>query len=193
MAIVKVGYFGGSFDPPHYGHIQMASLAIKKLSLDLLYVCPTGAPLGVKKKLANPRSTRLKMAQLAFNNNPKIKVIETEMLDKHSYTFNTLSKLLSENKGITEMFLIKGSDAFEKIINWKNYKNLFEIAQIVVFQRNKLNNKNLNNFDFDIPKNVIFFSDNIPQVSSTEIRTMLAHGEPVDLYVPTAVVKILLS
>ena len=189
---MKVGYFGGSFDPPHYGHIQMANLAIKKLRLDLLYVCPTGAPLGVKKKLANPREARLKMAQLAFKNNSKIKVVETEMLDKYSYTIGTLKKLLLDNKKITELFLIMGSDAFENIIDWKNYKKLFELAQVVVFQRKSLNNKNLNSLRFDIPKNVIFFSDNIPQVSSTEIRTMLSHGDPVDLYVPAEVVKILL-
>mgnify|MGYP002852720054 CR=1 FL=1 len=176
MGILNVGFFGGSFDPPHSGHEEIANHSIDLLGLDVLYVCPTGGIVGNKQMVSSSYEKRLQMAKMAFSEIEKTKVVAWERGEKTSYTYNTLSELVHREKTSINVFLIMGMDSFLNISSWKEYEKLFLLANIVVFPREGIP-KTLINSTVDEFKQtgislekVVFATNNIADISSTEVR-----------------------
>lgn len=140
---MKIGIFGGSFNPPHIGHVQVASEVAKKMGLDLVYVIPNSEnPL--KEVFVDVSSQhRLAMTQLAFKNysvgkkgSAQFKVIPLEIeRGGKSYTIDTLKKLKKEHTAADEFFLIIGMDSFLDFPKWKSFKKLLAELNLVVVSR----------------------------------------------------------
>lgn len=153
----KLGFFGGSFNPPTYAHINIAKMSIEKFNLDAVYFVPVGN-LYNKPSLIDEKY-RYKMLQLVCGD--KIKAENVELNRKE--TLDTLQAFnLIEGKyknDETEIFYIMGADNFEKLPNWKDSKKLVEDYQYIIFKRdgsnleqciekNQILKKNRQNFKF---------------------------------------------
>lgn len=133
---MKIGIYGGTFNPPHLGHAHVGEQAVAQLGLDRLIVIPTGTP--PHKKMPADTATvqqRLEMAGIAFRNVPGVLVsdIETER-DGASYTADTLIQLKKQYED-SEFFLIMGTDMFMSLDLWKNTDTIISCATPAVLAR----------------------------------------------------------
>jgi len=152
----KVGLFGGTFNPIHYGHLKMAEAAKKKFKLDIIYFIPNGNPPHRKKDLL-PVKKRYDLVKKAIKGKKYFEVLDIEIKKKKpSYTIDTVKSLLStmNHKPIT-YFLI-GQDAFEKLDTWKKADGLGELVEFIVFPR--------------LPHHVIARSDSDEAISKMNLR-----------------------
>lgn len=135
----KLGFFGGSFNPPTYAHINIAKMSIEKFNLDAVYFVPVGN-LYNKPSLID-ENYRYKMLELICDD--KIMVENIELGRKQ--TLNTLQafELIEQKYKSTENYYIMGADNFEKLPTWKNAKELIENYKYIIFERNGSNSKSM--------------------------------------------------
>ena len=183
----RVGVFGGTFDPPHVAHVHVAAAAIHQLALDQLLVIPAGQPWQkVGSRTISPPSTRLRMAVAAFEMVDKVLVSDLEITrEGDTYTVDTLGAL---GEAGTELFLLLGSDAAAGLDTWDRSDQIAELATIVVFPRR--------GFETAAPPNGFAWTGlELPglEVSSSDLRRRVAHGEPISGLVPPLVEAIIRS
>ena len=168
----KIGIFGGSFDPPHLGHLRISKISINKLSLDKLYWCITKKnPL--KKNTFFSLSKRIKESRLLTTKVKKIKIRYFEDKIKSNNTINLIKYLSRENKK-TEFFLIIGSDNLVNFHKWKDWKLLTSLLQIVVFSRKDYDIKAKKSAIVRKMQNINFIKNKHINISSTQIRKKLS-------------------
>ena len=138
---IKVGILGGTFDPPHIGHLHISTIALKKLRLNkLIWAVTKRNPL--KKKPYLSIKTRIKLSKKITNKKKKIFVICFDDKIKSISTFDLLNHIKKKEKKAKLYFLI-GADNLVKLHKWSNWKKIPELAKIVVFPReNHLIRKN---------------------------------------------------
>jgi nicotinate-nucleotide adenylyltransferase len=176
----KIGFFGGTFDPPHIGHVSIANQAISEANLDHLILCPAyHAPLRHHQPVL-PVEVRLKMLELIASENDKI-VLSTIEIDqkKTCFTFNTLQQVKKQFPS-DELMVILGTDQFEKLNSWKYCRKLARICQFLVFSRHShqvtppiiphLSYQHMNNELIDC--------------SSTEIRNRIKNNQSIEEMIP---------
>lgn len=132
---MKIGFFGGSFDPIHFGHINLAIELKEKAGLDEVWFCPANiSPHKDNKPLDN--SSRLQMIHLAIEEIPGFKLIENELKRSgSSYTVQTLRELKEEFPQ-HELFLLLGDDCLESFCDWKDPKEILQLASPLIGSRN---------------------------------------------------------
>ncbi len=131
---LRIGVFGGAFDPPHLGHVALAKAAIAELSLDKLLVIPTGHAWH-KARALSPAEYRLAMATLAFADIPEVQVDARETRRTGaSYTVDTLRELHAENPGAA-LHLLIGQDQARALHTWHESEALPALAIICVAAR----------------------------------------------------------
>lgn len=128
---MRIGLFGGSFNPVHEGHIYIANKALKKLRLDQIWLLPTlQNPL--KEKSATPYKQRLEACIKAIKNHPRILVKDFE---KNSIFTHDLIKKIRASHINCEFVWIMGADNLNKFHQWKNYQLLIKLMEFAVFSR----------------------------------------------------------
>lgn len=158
---MKIAIVGGSFDPIHNGHIQLANQAIVRLDVDEVWFMPTkSTPL--KDHALTLDQERLAMIDLVVKTNPKFKVctLELERSGK-SYTYDTL-KVLKQKYPNDDFYWIIGNDQLKQFDQWKHADELVKMAQFVCFDRDG----QMENSKYDI---LCMHMPMVP-VSSTQIR-----------------------
>jgi len=134
-SVKKVGLFGGSFNPIHYGHIGLAEYILKSTNIEQIWLMVS--PQNPLKKRADlmDDNKRLYLAKEATKSKPNIKVCDIEMhLPIPSYTLNTLN-ILKEIYPTIEFSLIIGSDNVFCFNSWYGYKEILENTEIIVYPR----------------------------------------------------------
>jgi nicotinate-nucleotide adenylyltransferase len=175
----RIGVFGGAFDPPHSGHVALARAAIEQLRLDVLFVIPTGEAWHKSRKLT-PAVHRLEMAHLAFAELDCVVVDPCETLRTGpSYTVDTLLELRTEYPR-AHLFLVLGEDQAQTLGAWHRFSEISEIATICVAGRADFTRAGgiFNALPSEIP-GLRRLEMPPMEVSATEIRLRLAHGQPV--------------
>jgi nicotinate-nucleotide adenylyltransferase len=131
---LQFGLLGGAFDPPHKAHVALAQQAVEQYQLDCLYVVPTGQAWHKTRQLT-AAVDRLNMTRLAFAKIPQVQVdgIEIER-NGPSYTIDTLIAL-QQRHAPSNWFLIIGADQAEQFQTWHRWKELTQIAKLVVAAR----------------------------------------------------------
>lgn len=128
-----IGIMGGSFNPPHSGHVYISNLAIKKLNLNfLLWLITPQNPLKDKSNLLD-LSDRYKLCKKLTNNNYKIKISTLEKDLNSKYTFFTIQQLITTLPKHIKLIWIMGEDilySFDKFYRWKDLTKLINIAII---------------------------------------------------------------
>ncbi len=131
---MRLGVFGGAFDPPHRTHRALAEAALAQFQLDSLHIVPTGDAWHKTRNLS-AAAHRVAMAQLAFADLPRVQ-IDTREVDRGgpSYTIDTLRALSSDNPGAA-LFLIIGQDQAVALSRWHEWRAMVDMAMICVAGR----------------------------------------------------------
>ena len=128
-----VGILGGTFDPPHTGHLHISKIFLKKLKLNkLLWVITKKNPL--KKKPYLSIKERIKLSKKAVFKEKKISVLYLDDKIKSNNTYNLLKYLKKKNKN-TKLYFLIGADNLVKFHKWKNWKKIPKLTKIVIFPR----------------------------------------------------------
>ena len=139
---IKVGILGGTFDPPHIGHLHISNIAIRKLGLNkLMWLITKQNPLKQKPYLSI--KIRIQLSKDILKNQKKISVKYLDHVVKSRNTFDLLNYLKKNNKKIKLFFLI-GSDNLVHLHKWNKWKKIPGLAKIVVFARPNYSTKALN-------------------------------------------------
>lgn len=180
----KIALLGGTFDPVHYGHLQLAEWIKNKLKLDSVLFIPVHNHPFSKRKDITPAEYRLNMLRLAVSGYDYFEVSTIELeRDGISYTVDTLHSL-HKRLPETEFYLLIGDDNLAEFHKWKKAEEIPKLARVVVFRRVGLSESSKEEYsDF------IFVNNPLIKISSSEIRKHLRNGRPVDEYIPPAVVE----
>ncbi len=134
MSMKRVGLYGGAFDPPHVGHVNVATAAVTNGLLDQLVIMPTGR---AQHRLTPMTAAhhRLAMCRLAFGRLPKAQVSDFELTRSGpSFTFDTLTELRRLNPQ-AQLFVVLGQDQLERLATWHRVDELVQIATFLVAAR----------------------------------------------------------
>lgn len=180
---LRLGVLGGTFDPPHVGHLIAAGDAFESLSLDKLVFIPVSAqPLKTDAPAAASPEQRLEMVRLAIEGDPRFSVSDTEISRGGlSYTVDTLETLKRENPAAT-LVLIVGMDALAGFDKWKNPERIRKIAEIAVLSRT-----GEHGVDARVGGGITVVGTRRIDVSSSEIRQRLADGKSIHGFVAESV------
>jgi nicotinate-nucleotide adenylyltransferase len=133
-AALKIGIFGGTFNPPHLGHLRLAEEVGPLFGLDRILFVPCHIPPHKTGSDVTKPEERLEMTRLACGDNPLFEVSDMEIaVQGMSYTVKTLETLAGQAQW--ERFFIMGTDSLREIGAWKDYERLFALAHFIVVQR----------------------------------------------------------
>jgi nicotinate-nucleotide adenylyltransferase len=180
---VRIGVFGGTFDPPHIGHLILAADASDALGLDrLIFVPAAEQPFKVETPAVAKGADRLEMVRLAIGDYSRYAVDDTEIRRGGlSYTVDTLEEIARRNAD-AELFLLIGRDTLGGFRGWKKPERIRQLATLAVMERagsQEEQNPAL--------EGVLAISTRRVDVSSTEIRKRLAAGKSIKGFVPELV------
>jgi len=131
---LRVGMFGGAFDPPHWAHRALAEAALGQLGLDMLHILPTGQAWH-KSRVLTPAKHRLAMCELAFGDLPRTRMDAREIQRQGpSYTADTLRELAGEYPQ-AQLFLVLGADQLLAFKSWVRWSDVLEQATLAVANR----------------------------------------------------------
>ena len=132
----RVGILGGTFDPPHLGHLLIAETARVALELETVLFLPAGEPWLKSGQRITPAEHRLRMAQLAVADNPDFRVSDCEVRRSGaSYTVDTLRELRGAYPGNVGFYFIVGSDVLGQFHRWKEPDSILELCRLAVIER----------------------------------------------------------
>jgi nicotinate-nucleotide adenylyltransferase len=181
---VRIGVFGGTFDPPHIGHLLVANDAREALELDRLIFVPTGAqPFKVDTPPVASGQDRLEMVRLAVADDANYVVDDAEINRKGlSFTVDTLEHL-SERNPAARLFLLMGEDVLAGFEKWRSPARIRELATLVAVSRGGL----AGSIADPATSAVLRVSTRRVDVSSTEIRERRRAGKSIKGFVPESV------
>ena len=190
----KLGLFGGSFDPIHYGHILPVRAAKEALGLERVLYLPTARPPHKGARFATPLQ-RWAMVELALLDQDGLDASPLELTPEPAYTIETLEHFSRAEPG-AQLHLLIGGDSFADLPHWRRWHELFALARVVVLVRPGWENEGLlaaapAELAAAVASGRVTFIANPPvAVSSTELRETFAAGRvPAAGLVPDAVVK----
>ena len=180
---MRVGLFGGSFDPIHQGHIEPVLEAQRQLALDRIVYLPTAAPPHKRAHSFAPALARFAMVEMALLDRADIVVSAHELtLDRPAYTVDTLAHFCAAEPA-SEHFLILGADSFLEFSTWVRWREILDLAQLVVLTRpgfrvDDARPRLAPELQASVSAGGVHFVENAPlAVSSTEVRRRLAAEE----------------
>jgi nicotinate-nucleotide adenylyltransferase len=189
---MRVGFFGGSFDPPHIGHLAVAQAAAGAFALDTVLLAPTAQQPLKPQGAEAPFEDRLAMVRLLCAGEPGLEASELEAPQQTAgpnYTIDTLQRLRAQIQPGDEIFVIVGIDAFLDLERWRDPRGLLAAAQWVVVARPEFSPGHLAAMKLTAAERarVHMLADVQVPVSATEIRRRLAIGEDCSEWLPQRV------
>lgn len=186
----RVGLFGGTFDPPHLGHLILASEASSQLKLTRLLWTVTPDPPHKQGQPVTPLEHRLSMVKLAIEDNPSFELSNVE-LDRPGphYTVDTI-KLLAEQNPNAEIVPIIGGDSLQDLPTWHQPKEFVYRAHWVGVMRRPGEETDLAELERELPgirSKVHYVDAPLLEIASREIRNRVATGKPFRYYLPNPV------
>jgi len=187
----KIGLMGGTFDPVHLGHLQLAVEAQRKLALDKVLFIPAGQPWMKSDRPLTPASHRLQMLKLATRNYPGFEVSRLEIARPGlTYTIDTLRQLTQADKGKTTYYLILSWNTLAELPGWKEPEAIVRLCYLVAAPRPGYRQPDVAALEAKIkgitPKIVWLDSPRL-NISSTAVRERVKMGQAIDAMVPAEV------
>lgn len=181
---MKIGIFGGSFNPPHNMHISIGKYLLDNHYLDKIVYVPTGIKYEYKDNLESNKH-RYNMLKLATKDYPKISISKYELNNKIIHTYETLAYFKNEYPN-DEIYFICGADNLDYIDSWQKSTYILNNYKILVVNRENYDLKNILNKYKEYKENIIVCDIPLNKISSTGIREKIKNGESIkDLVHPT--------
>ncbi len=174
---MKIGLFGGSFNPIHNAHLIMANWVKEEFSLDKIIFIPNyRSPLKDNYYGVNEKQ-RLNMIYLATSDNPDFEVSRYEVeREEVSYSIDTIKHFINDDN---EYYFIIGGDSLRSITKWKEYEQIFKLVRVICVDRDVKSSRN---------GDVLFSSMPLIDISSTMIRSRVAQNLSVKYLLPNSVI-----
>ena len=191
--MTRIGIYGGTFSPPHNGHIQAARAFMEQMWLDFLYVIPTATPPHKEMEVAVSAEDRLAMCRAAFAGIEGVYVSDMEIRrGGKSYTVDTLRELYGKDR---RLFLLCGTDMVLTLDQWRSPEEIFKLSYPVYIRRD--NDRSL---DDRIVEKIALYHQKYGKVvrrivtepivvSSSDVRDAITDGRSISKMVPSAVEK----
>jgi nicotinate-nucleotide adenylyltransferase len=202
----RLGLFGGTFNPIHYGHLRSAEEVVDALGLHRLWFIPAAVPPHKTTREMTPYEVRNEMTRLAVGDHPVMAVSDIEgRRPGRSYSIETLRQIRQEVGPAWELYFILGLDAILEISTWKDYSELFSLCHFVVLDRpgydqNRLGEVLLREvhpgcqplegeagFRHPSGYKVVFLETTLLDISATGIRRLVRQGRSIRYLLPEAV------
>ena len=194
---MRVGVFGGTFDPIHLGHLAVARSIQATLELDKIVFVPAGQPWMKASTPVSPVKDRVEMVRLAVARHKafELSTIEADRPGP-SYAVDTMDMLRRQLGTRSALFFLLGSDALMDIAKWKDPQRLIQLCQLVAFARPGCRLLRMEALEAAVPgvsKRVILVD--VPQVDirATDIRYRVAEGRSIQRLVPRTVERDILE
>jgi nicotinate-nucleotide adenylyltransferase len=205
---MKIGLFGGTFDPIHWGHLRSAEEVSETFDLDRVYFIPAALPPHKRGQTTTPARDRLQMVRLAVAKNPKFTVSTVEISRAGvSYSIDTIREFAATLEKHDSLYFIIGLDAFREIGTWKDFAEIFSLCNFIVTSRPGSKEKDplkgtgvavkkLFCYDFQgknyrhISGTRVYFDELTDiAISASEIRALVREGKSIRYLVPAEVEK----
>ena len=174
---MKLGFYGGTFDPIHHGHLILAREAVETLKLDRLYFIPNSISPHKTDTHPTPANVRAEMIRAAIENEPRFDMDDLELNRPGiSYTIDTLLALREKFGGKAKFFYLIGEDNIPSLATWRRIDELHHLATFVVMCRS----------EHPTPLPYIIIQRRI-DISATDIRKRIANGQSIRYLVPDKV------
>jgi nicotinate-nucleotide adenylyltransferase len=202
----RLGLFGGTFNPIHYGHLRSAEEVCQALALTRLWFIPAGHPPHKTTRDITSFEVRLHMTRLAVGDHPVMSVSDLEgRRPGRSYSIETLRQIRLEMEPAWELYFILGLDAVLEIAAWKDYQDLFTLSHFVVLDRPGYDRQRLGEvlirevhpqfrplegepgFQHPSGHKVVFQKTTLMDISGTGIRNLVRQGRSIRYLLPEAV------
>jgi nicotinate-nucleotide adenylyltransferase len=185
LMLDRIGLFGGTFDPPHLGHLILASEAQSQLELNRLLWILTPEPSHKQERLITPIEHREAMVKLAIEDNPKFELsrIELDRPGPH-YTFDTV-KLIAEQNPSAELVPIIGGDSLRDLPTWQQPKELLFACHWIGVMRRPEDSADLGALEQELPgisSKIHYVDAPLLEIASHNIRSRIANGEAFRYY-----------
>lgn len=179
---MRLGIYGGTFDPPHLGHLVVASDACDALALDRVLWVPSAEHPFKRGRVRTPAATRLELVRAAVAGDPRFEACDLELRRAGpSYTVDTLREIAAARPG-AELFLLVGADVLRELPAWREAHEVARLATLVVMGRGGMGT---------LPAGSPFAATAVPvtrvDISATELRGRVAAGRSIRYLVPEAV------
>jgi nicotinate-nucleotide adenylyltransferase len=208
----RLGLFGGTFNPIHYGHLRSAEEVAEALDLGQIWFIPAAFPPHKASMDMTPFEVRLTMTRLALGRHPRLSVSDVEgRWPGRSYSIDTLRHLRCEFGPERELYFILGLDAMLEIGSWKDYRELFTLSHFVVLDRPGYDRDELGELlkrqvhpDFKPSSSgegfqhpggyrVLFQATTLMDISATRIRHLVRQGSSIRYLLPERVRRFILK
>ena len=166
----KIGIFGGSFDPPHKGHVKISKISLKKIKLKEIYWIVTKKN-PFKKKPFFSLKQRISRSKKAVKKYKRIKVLYLDDKIKSSHTINVINYFINIKKQ-KKLYLILGSDSLLDFHKWTNWKKIVKLTKLVVFSRKGYDKKSKKSIvvKYLNKKNIVYINNKLINISSSNIK-----------------------
>lgn len=179
----KIGILGGTFDPPHHGHLLIANEALHGLELDEMWFLPNQEPPHKKKSNFVSNENRIKMLELAVQNVPSFRIEKLELeRPGPSYTYDTMKHLTEQHPDVHFYFII-GADMVEYLPKWHKIDELMTMVSFVGVNRPS--------YSDDTAYPIVHLDIPDFEVSSSLIRKRILEGKTVRYLLPDPVIDYL--
>ena len=182
---MQIGLLGGTFNPPHNGHIALARECLTHFDLDKIIFMPTATSPHKNVECSVSGEVRLEMVRIAIEGEPKFEVSRYE-IDKGgiSYSVETIKYLKKEYGSGTEIFFLTGRDSCGELSTWKEIDRILDLVVFVIATRPGWK-KDEGEYDGRVRHFVMPEVD----ISSSMIRERLSNSKPIDAFVAPAVAE----
>jgi nicotinate-nucleotide adenylyltransferase len=190
MPIQRIGFFGGTFDPPHIGHLILAGEAVTQFKLDRLLWVLTPDPPHKQENPITSLAHRLPMLQSMIAHNPifEISHLEIDRPGPH-YTFDTVN-LLKKQQPDAEIILLIGGDSLAGLPTWRFAPDLITAVSKIGVMRRPGDFSDVSKIESQLPgatQKIQFIDALLQPVSSSELRRRIKEGEMARYYLPPEV------
>lgn len=183
---MRIGLFGGTFDPIHIGHLIIAETVRDVLKMDKIIFIPAVNPPHKQGKLITSSVHRIAMIRLAIANHADFQLSEIEVVREGiSYTFDTI-KIFQELYPAGEMVFLMGADSLRELHTWHKPEQLVKMIKTVVFPRPSVDLDQVDPFFFD---HIDFINAPLIGISSSEIRQNVRSERSIRYLVPDSVAE----
>lgn len=178
----KIGILGGTFNPVHLGHLQIAKNALEAANLDSVILFPSKNPPHKNNEIVLPFEIRLELIEESIKNEPDLSVSDLDDREgKETYTYYLLQKLKKRYPN-AELYFIIGEDNVSELKTWYKYEYLLEHLKFIVFTRKTANLSKWKNLDY--LSKLDFHQMNPIDISSSEIREKIKNHQIIKGLVP---------
>lgn len=190
----RIGIFGGTFDPPHVGHLILAAEAQDQLRLDRLLWVLTPDPPHKQDQSISPLAIRMRLLMAAIGDNPSFKLCRVDM-DRPGphYAVDTV-KILKKRHSSAEFYYLIGGDSLHDLPTWFQPQRLIELIDGLGVMRRPGDQVDLRDLEQRIPglsAKICFIEAPLLEISARQIRQRIAAGRAYRYYVPSAVFRLI--